>query len=260
MPARDGAMTGPPTLADEGAEARRILAAVEGERLPLCLAGGTAFLLRCPHAQRPPLARIHGDLDFVGLSSATRQIQDLFLRLGYAPNQRFNPVHGRERLLFSDEGRDRDVDILLDRFRMCHVIDLRDRIGVDPGTLPLVDLLLCKMQVIQLNEKDVRDVQAMLLDFPMGSGDGDTINLDRLCRLLSNDWGLCHTVQINLERVRSSAGGIGLTSGEEEWIGLQVGALLDALDRCPKTLRWTARARVGEKLPWYELPDEVGHR
>lgn len=255
----DRTVSGGPTLADEGAEARRILGAVGQDQLPLRLAGGTAFLLRCPHAQRPPLGRPHGDLDFVGLSRSAKRIQELFVRLGYTPNKRFNALHGEERLLFSDEARGRDVDVIFDRFRMCHVIDLRERIEVDAATLPLVDLLICKMQVVQLNEKDVRDVQAMLLDFPVGSGDGDTINLDRLCRLLSNDWGLCHSVQINLGRVRNATGGIGLTAEQEQRIQLQAGALLEALERCPKSLRWTARARIGERLPWYELPDEVEH-
>lgn len=253
-------MTDSPTLLEVGAEARRILAAIKQDGLPLRLAGGTAFMLRCPHAQRPPLARAHGDLDFVGLSSATKAIQGLFSRLGYSPDLRFNSLHSQERLLFSDDSRARDVDVILDHFRMCHVIDLRKRIDADQNTLSLIDLLLCKMQVVQLNEKDVRDVQALLLDFPVGSGDGEQINLDRLCSLLSRDWGLCHTVQINLERARDSAGGIGLTSGEEEKIGFQVEALLDAIERFPKSLGWKARAQIGERLPWYDMPDEVEHR
>ena len=247
------------TLLDVDAEAGRILAAVGNNGLPLRLAGGTAFMLRCPHAQRPPLARAHGDLDFVGLSRATKPIQNLFLRLGYTPNQRFNSLHSRERLLFSDDSRCREVDVILDHFRMCHLIDLRERLDADQNTLSLIDLLLCKMQVVQLNEKDVRDVQALLLDFPVGKGEGDKINLDRLCNLLSQDWGLCHTVQINLERVRASAGGIGLTSLEEGQIGHQVESLLHAIDSFPKSLRWKARAQIGERLPWYDLPDEVEH-
>lgn len=253
-------MTDLATLPDVGEEARRILAAVQENGLPLRLAGGTAFMLRCPHAQRPPLVRAHGDLDFIGLSSATKPIQDLFSLLGYAANQRFNSLHSRERLLFSDGSRGRDVDVILDHFRMCHVIDLRDRLDADQNTLSLIDLLLCKLQVVQLNEKDVRDVQALLLDFPVGKGEGDKINLDRLCNLLSQDWGLCHTVQINLERVRASAGGIGLTSLEEGQIGHQVESLLHAIDSFPKSLRWKARAQIGERLPWYDLPDEVEHR
>ena len=253
-------MTDSPTLSELDAEARRILTGVEEEGLPLRLAGGTAFMLRCPHAQRAPLARAHGDLDFVGLSSATKRIQDLFSRLGYAPNQRFNSLHSRERLLFSDDSRGRDVDVILDHFRMCHVIDLRDRLDADQNTLSLIDLLLCKMQVVQLNEKDVRDVQALLLDFPVGRDDDGKINLDRLSNLTSRDWGLYHTVQINLGRVRASAGGIGLGPGEEEQIGGQVETLLHAMEQTPKSPRWKARAQIGERLRWYDLPDEVEHR
>jgi hypothetical protein len=29
------------------------------------------------------------------------------------------------------------------------------------------------------------------------------------------------------------------------------------LDETPKSRRWKLRARIGERVPWYVLPDEV---
>jgi hypothetical protein len=94
----------------------------------------------------------------------------------------------------------------------------------------------------------------------VGRDDDGKINLDRLCSLTSRDWGLYHTVQINLGRVRASVGGIGLGSAEEEQIGRQVETLLHAMEQTPKSPRWKARAQIGERLRWYDLPDEVEHR
>ena len=32
-----------------------------------------------------------------------------------------------------------------------------------------------------------------------------------------------------------------------------------ALRRGPKTLKWKMRAKVGDRVQWYQLPEEVGH-
>jgi hypothetical protein len=35
--------------------------------------------------------------------------------------------------------------------------------------------------------------------------------------------------------------------------------LLELADATPKSLQWKLRAKVGEKMRWYELPEEVDH-
>ena len=35
-------------------------------------------------------------------------------------------------------------------------------------------------------------------------------------------------------------------------------AMRQAMEAAPKSVRWKMRARVGEKVTWYELPEETG--
>src|SRR5690242_7010796 len=114
--------------------------------------GGVAVWLRCPSIRLPMLTRVPGDVDFVGLSRATPAIKEFFDGQGYQADRMFNALHGAHRLNFADESRDRPVDVILDRFRMCHTIDLRDRLTLEPLTIPATDLLLTKLQVVELNE------------------------------------------------------------------------------------------------------------
>jgi hypothetical protein len=32
-----------------------------------------------------------------------------------------------------------------------------------------------------------------------------------------------------------------------------------ACDEVPKTMKWKLRAKVGDRVQWYEVPEEVGH-
>jgi hypothetical protein len=39
----------------------------------------------------------------------------------------------------------------------------------------------------------------------------------------------------------------------------QLDRIGEAIDNAPKSTRWRIRARVGERVSWYEEPEEVGH-
>src|SRR4029450_517652 len=96
----------------------------------------------------------------------------LFKAGGYEPHVAFNALHGGDRLLFFDNDHDRQVDVFVGVFSMCHKIPLDGRIEVDPVSIPLAELLLTKLQVVELNEKDVRDALALLHDHEVGGGGG----------------------------------------------------------------------------------------
>ena len=74
---------------------------------------------------------------------------------------------------------------------------------LDPDTFPLAELLVTKLQIAELNEKDVRDALA-LFAHPVEERDGDAINAaDRgLCR---TDWGLWRTLTGNLAACRATS-------------------------------------------------------
>jgi hypothetical protein len=243
--------------ADVVEEALRVAGEAERAGVPVRLLGGVAIKLRAPDGLLPSFRREYADHDWISARGSSSATQKLFESLGYAPQVRFNAIHGRERLLFFDEERGRQVDVFVGSFRMSHEIPFKDRLTLEPVTIPLAELLLTKLQVVELNEKDVRDALALLHDHPVEERDGDAINVARISRLCASDWGLWRTFTANLESLRGHVGRYELPDGGEERILGRVDALLGRVDDEPKTLKWKMRAKVGERKRWYELPEEV---
>ena len=246
----------PSTCGDVRDEGVRLGAAAAELGLPLRMIGGVAFYVRCPSARLPPLTRTYGDVDFIGLSGSRARITDFFETEGYVQDRMFNALHGAQRLNFTDPARGRPIDVVLDQFTMCHTIDFRDRLLLEPMTVPLTDLLLSKLQVIELNRKDVQDLLALLIDHELGEEPGEAIDRARLRDLLGADWGFEHTARLNLGRVADQASRYSLGDDLVERVRSRVDAITALLDRSPKSLRWKLRATIGERVQWYEVPEE----
>jgi hypothetical protein len=216
--------------------------------------GGAAVNLHCSSARQAPLKRKYGDLDFVASSKQRQAVQKLFESLGYQGDRRFNTLNGHQRLLYLDEVNGRQIDVFIDRMKMCHVIELASRLGHDGPTLTPADLLLSKLQVYEVNMKDLVDTTALLLDHPIADHDEDAINGAYLARLTSDDWGLHRTLQLNSGRVRDAARELDVDAGR---VSQRLDELWAGIDAQPKSLKWKLRARVGDRVSWYELPEEV---
>jgi hypothetical protein len=240
---------------DVVAEGRRLLdrAAVEG--VPLRLLGGVAIRLRAAGELAPAFRRSYGDLDFVTTRKGSRRAEELLRQEGYVPHVAYNSLHGGERLLFFDDPHDRQVDVFVGVFSMCHKVPLGDRIELDPTSIPLAELLLTKLQVVELNEKDVRDALALLHDHPVGEEDGDTLNAGRVAELCADDWGLWRTITQNLLSCRTFADTYDVP--DRARLEQRLEALLDRIEREPKPRSWRLRAKIGDRKRWYELPEEV---
>jgi hypothetical protein len=241
-------------VADVIAEAERISAAARAGKVPVKLVGGAAVNLHSRSARQAPLKRKYGDLDFVASSKQQASVQKLFESLGYQGDRRFNTLNGHQRLLYLDGVNGRQIDIFIDRMKMCHVIELADRLGGDDACLTPADLLLSKLQVFEVNMKDLVDSIALLLDHPIADHDNDAINAAYLARLLSQDWGLYRTLQLNTQRVRQTAKELQVAS---ETIEQRLDQLWERIEARPKSVKWRLRARVGDRISWYELPEEV---
>jgi hypothetical protein len=248
-----------PTLAEPTDEGLRLVVAAVAHGIVLRLVGGVGIWARCPSAHRPPLARRYNDIDVVTRSGSTAAVTAFFVGQGYEPNRMFNALRGAQRLMYADPARERVVDVLVDRFVMCHRLDLRDRLALDARTLPLADLLLTKLQVVELNEKDVTDLLALLADHDLDGEDGDAIGTARILAVTADDWGFEHTIRRTLLRVRDAAVAYDLDGSTTARIQARIDRLVELLDRAPKTRRWRMRARLGERVRWFELPEEVGH-
>jgi hypothetical protein len=231
----------------------------EGERYgaTIRLLGGLAIYYHSPSAREEGLSRTYGDIDLFGLSHQTKIIKNVMERLGYAPNERFNALHGGRRLIYHDEASSIRVDILLDYFEMCHRIDLRDRLKIDNVTIPLADLLLTKLQIVELNEKDIKDIVALLLDHELREGEGDeAIGINYIARLCSADWGLEKTVKTTLDRVSEWVKNNINGEAQRNSVISKIEGIRSAIDSEPKALRWRLRAAIGERVRWYEIPEE----
>src|ERR671916_130650 len=197
-------------------EARRVAGISEERGVPLRLLGGVAINVRAREGLRPCFRREYADMDFIVPKGRSAETQKFFESLGYAPQTRFNAIYGRERLLFFDGDHDRQVDVLVGTFRMSQEIPLGKRLELAPLTIPLAELLLTKLQIIELNEKDVTDSLALLHNHPVGESDGDSINAAHVAKLCASDWGLWRTFTANLEDL---GGHIGRYDLEEEGKG-----------------------------------------
>jgi len=242
-------------LAEPLDEAKRIFESSSRRQVVLRLLGGIAVKLRCPSAQHSGLKRKYLDLDFVGLSKQSREIRKLFEEMGYEPRARFNAMMGGKRLIYNDLVNKRRVDIFLDVFEMSHKFDFRRRLFHDDYTLPLADLMATKLQIVQINDKDFRDVVSLFVDHELGSEDGEFINGQYISDLCANDWGIYKTFTINLAKVLVALQGYGLETSQAELVSSRVKKLVKMIEDAPKTLGWKLRARVGERVLWYELPE-----
>jgi hypothetical protein len=245
-------MTAP--LADPVAEGGRIARLAEEAGLELRLVGGVGVALRCASAGAPPLQREYKDVDLAGRAADWVRISALLTEAGYLADERFNALNSERRLLFfAPTGR--RLDVFLDRVELCHTIDLLPRLGISGATLPPADLLLMKLQVVETNDKDFRDMAALLVDLPLADDDDDAIDVAYLSGLAGRDWGLWRTITMVARRLDSHA----TTLGDERIahaVGEKVAILLERLESAPKTRGWRLRARLGDRVRWYELPDD----
>ena len=244
-------------LADVQDEALRIVGLAGDRGVTVRLIGGTAVAYHSHGEQPAALRRTCADIDVVVRRADQRKLRSLLEASGYVPDQEFNAVHGARRLLYYDHPNNRQLDAFVGEFRMCHQLDLDNRLTLDPVTLTPADLLLTKLQVVEVNAKDLTDAASLMLWHEIGDErSGDVIGIDRLIDVTGHDWGWFITFTENLAKIEH---GLPELPGPQAALVRATAARIgQALTQAPKSVRWRARARIGRRVPWYELPEEVG--
>jgi hypothetical protein len=242
-------------LADIVAEGERLLDRAQGEKVPVRLLGGVAVRLQAP-AMPAALHREYKDLDFAVPKGAGPAADRLLRDAGYEPHTAFNTLNQRERMLFLDTENGRQVDVFVGAFRMCHEIPLNERLEAQDRTVPLAELLLTKLQIVELNEKDVRDTLLLMHGHPVEDRDGDAINGARIAELCAGDWGLWRTITANVQAVIDHAPAYDLVGDDRERIESRLREVLHRIEAEPKSRGWKLRAKIGDRKRWYELPEE----
>lgn len=248
------------------AERTRILDALSQEEykhILLRLIGALAFRTHCPQFGylQDTLGRVFTDIDFATYSRHIKDVTRFLIELGYYEDKMVTRLFGEGRMLFHEDKYGRHIDVFLDRLDFSHMLPLTGRLEVDSPTLPLAELLVEKMQIVQLNEKDIIDTIMLLREHPVGDTDDETINATVISRLAANDWGLWRTLTDNLAHVSEHLDQYPqLTIEDCLVVRERISTILDQIDTQPKTMRWKVRSAVGERVKWYKDVEELTHR
>src|SRR5579859_3517650 len=250
---------GAPSPADDPLpEALKLARGAADASLGLKLLGGLAVRVLCPDF--PPRLRAGQDIDFACVSKERKKVAEYLAQAGCEPDRRFNNLNG-DRQMYFNAPSGRPIDVMVDRLTMCHTLDLRPAFARQPFTVDAVDVLLSKLQIVELNEKDAHDIVHLLAGLPLGGGTRAAIDTDRFGKLLGADWGWWRTVTGNLAKLPALvAEQPGLVPPDAPHDPLaQARELLGIAEGAPKSIKWKLRANVGDRVRWYELPEEVAH-
>jgi hypothetical protein len=249
----------PPT--DPLPEARSLAEGAARAGIGLKLLGGLAVRVLCP--DYPPRLRRDQDIDFACLSKQRHKVATYLADSGCEPDRRFNNLNGDRQMYFTAPSG-RPIDVMVDRLTMCHTLDLRPSFDRLPLTIDAIDVLLSKLQIVELNMKDLRDIVHLLAALPVApaaSNGAVTLDTERFTRLLGSDWGWWRTVTRNLERLPALVAENPelIPPGDTRDPAAQARRLLELAEQAPKSVKWRLRANIGERVRWYELPEEVAH-
>jgi hypothetical protein len=113
------------------------------------------------------------------------------------------------------------------------------------------------MQIVQINEKDIKDAIILLLGHDVGEGDADNINGRYIASLLANDWGFWYTTTTNLDKVIFFSSKYDqLSDSEKATVARKVDMLRKYIDDHQKTAKWKVRAKIGPRQRWYRDVEE----
>ena len=244
-------------------EAIRIIDRARDQNVVMRLMGGFAIRLHCPKfdhlydkLQRKPAL----DLDIVTYSRFRPQIKKIFIELGYEPMKGMALMFatGTNRQVYTDEPNNRSVDVFFDKLEMCHVIDFTNRLELDNPTITPTDLFLQKAQICKINEKDIKDMMILLREHNVGDIEKETVNMNFIAKLLSDNWGFWYTTKTNLGKVRDFIEQYrGLTETDRQDIESKIEKLTKRIEDEPKSFKWKMRSKIGTSKKWYTEVEEL---
>jgi len=234
--------------------ATSIVNAAEEKGVRLRLLGAIAFRVHCPKYEylHRGLGRSISDLDFIGYSKQRGQIEELFLELGYVKRPPSLVTAYSLREIYMHPSQNIVIDVFFDKLQMSHDIDFKNRLEVDSPTIPLAELLLQKIQIVQLTEKDVKDIVVLMREHEVTNHDKEAINLPYISKILANDWGFYYTATTNLRKVGGLLSSFDQLSETDKLdIKAKIEKALQSIESEPKSFSWKMRARVGPSKKWY---------
>jgi hypothetical protein len=245
-------------------EAIRIVEKARENELTLRVLGATAFRIHCPDYVHVHISmgRVVTDIDFAAYSKEGERIEK-FLAKDHFQSERhqasLTPGLFVGRHIYENPETGLHVDIFEDELNMCHVVNFRNRLDLDYPTITLADLALEKLQIVTLNEKDVRDMLMLFAAHPVGDTEKETINGKYIADIMSKDWGFYYTTTLNLGKIRKGMDRYKdlFSAQDNQNIQERITKLEQTIESAPKSLKWKARAAIGPRVQWYNDVEEV---
>ncbi len=235
-------------------EAEKIITVAQRNGATLRLIGGLAIRFHC-HGPHSTHLRFYHDIDMFGLTKQLKVIYSVLNEFRYAPNLLYNTKTGGTRLQFIRKPNGEHIDIFLDKFRMDHTLNFRRRLQLDSITIPVTDLLLTKLQIVRITDKDVRDVIAIIEDHEVTPENSkEPLELNYLSKLCSRDWGLEKTVLDNIDKIGVSIDKLEFVlPNDKEKLREKLNQLQECIRKGRKGIRWRLRDLIGTRMKWYSV-------
>lgn len=259
-------------------EALKIVEAAQSRKLYLRILGALAVYVHsldksdCTSAFKS-LGRfgegqpVFTDLDLGAYSKQKKETNKLFQDLKFRPDLMVNALFGNRRLIFYHPKNVFHVDIFLDKLEFSHDVNFGEKPGsgrleIDYPTITLEDIVLEKLQIHNINRKDLIDLIVLFMGHEVSENiTKDMIAGNHVANILSEDWGFWYDATTNLEKVKSltnefeSLGKITHDQAAKSLNGIV--RLSEIIERTTKTERWKIRSRVGTSKPWFREVEEV---
>jgi hypothetical protein len=237
-------------------EAIRIVNKAKENNVILRIMGAVAIMIKCKEHLYlyNGLKRELTDIDFAGYSNQGSKISGLLRELGY--EMRKDLLIHEGRYFFHDPKTKLKIDVFLDKLSMNHIINFRNRLELDFPTLTLADLVLEKLQIVRITEKDLKDLVVLFHSYDVGYNE-KVINAKYIATLLAKDWGFYYTVTINLNKLKLFLEKLRLFDVHKKDIEKRISSLREIIEKEPKSTKWSLRAKIGPRAKWYTEVEET---
>ena len=118
-----------------------------------------------PRLPSRTLGRHYTDIDFAAYGREADRIPSCWPAPDTWRIRTSTSIEGT-RLVAEHPGIGMHLDVFLDKLEFCHTVRWNGRLEHEEDTIPLAELLIQKMQIVEINEKDLIDTIMLLLEYP----------------------------------------------------------------------------------------------
>jgi hypothetical protein len=246
-------------------EALGLVRDAEAEGIRLRILGSIAYRLQCPNNLHlfQDTKRVLTDVDFAAEKKQNRAIRQFLAARGYVADEGIYVASEGARHAYLHKDTGLNVDVFADELYFCHRIPFKDRLDLDRPTISTTDLLLEKMQIVEINLKDFKDTVVLMLEHALSTEQAGpkAIDVAYITGMMRQDWGFYYTFTTNLKRVPDYFGEFpSIEDRQRTVVQDRVKALLEAIESAPKTLGWKMRSKIGTRSLWYQEVSEKGRQ